>query len=72
MRNKPATDTFEGEYGNTYDVYYTHLYSTKGFDVMSKNQKRRHSCLKFGNWCWKNALEDPLMAIKFIVWKLKK
>jgi len=60
-------------------VYYQHLYLTSGFDVSNKlidgklyKAKRTHACLHFGHWCWKNALENPLMAIKFIIWKLKK
>lgn len=60
-------------------VKFQHLYETYGFDIDRKFTEdskeyrpfRYHSCLKFGHWCWKNALENPKMAIKFIIYKLK-
>ena len=50
-------------------AYYQHAYFTRGFDVKAK---RTHACLKTGHWCWSNALTNPRMAIRFIIWKLKQ
>lgn len=50
---------------------FEHTYLTKGFDVLNEKAKRTHACLRMGYWCWKNALENPLLAIKYLLKKMK-
>ena len=47
--------------------YYPHSYQSAGF---SPEAKVTHSCLREGDWCWKNAFENPIEAIKFILGKI--
>ena len=62
-----------------YEVTFTHIYDIPGFrvasEILGENQDRtpggRHSCLRHGYWCWKNAIENPIMAIKYIWWRIK-
>ena len=32
----------------------------------------KHACLRCGDWCWKNALENPLLAIQYLIRKFQK
>jgi len=51
------------------EVTFKHMYDTAGFD---KDAPRTHSCLRHGHWCWKNALENPRMAIRYLKRKWTK
>lgn len=42
-------------------AYYQHIYRTS-YD----NQYSRHMCMKWGVWCWKQAREHPIDAIKYL------
>lgn len=44
-------------------VHIDHMYISGGF---TKDAPRKHACLQMGHWCWQNALENPLMAWKYI------
>lgn len=48
---------------DSYIVYYQHSYLASAWDL----SKRRHYCLKFGDWCWKNALDHPLDLISYLL-----
>lgn len=64
-----------------YQVTFNHAYYYNGFDIskeMTEDGKEyhpkrgRHACLKMGYWCWKNAFENPLLAVKFLYKKIFK
>jgi len=42
---------------------YQHINLVSGF---SSDAKRTHACLRFGNWCWKDALEHPLDILIYL------
>lgn len=48
-------------------AYYEHIYRTS---FMS--DYKRHSCMQWGYWCWKQAREYPLDAVKFLLGRLKR
>lgn len=49
-------------------AYYQHIYRS----TFGKLAPRRHMCMQWGNWCWKQAREYPLDAVKFLLGRLKK
>jgi hypothetical protein len=51
-----------------YTTTFTHAYLTAGF---SPDAPKTHACLRFGYWCTSNALEHPLLAIRFLIRKMK-
>ena len=61
-----------------YEVTFTHIHDTSGFAVSAKYSAdgkdhfppSKHACLRHGYWCWSNAKEDPIMAVRFIWWKI--
>lgn len=48
-------------------AFYEHIYRTS---FMS--DYRRHACMQSGAWCWKQAREYPLDAIRFLFGRLKR
>lgn len=55
-----------------YETTFTHMRDVSGFEVNNFDEpKGTHSCLRHGYWCWKNAIENPIMAIKYIWWRIK-
>ena len=58
-----------------YETTFTHIYDVTGFSVSKElidgdkdyHPPRTHSCLRHGYWCWKNAIENPKMAIRYIL-----
>lgn len=50
-----------------FESSFAHIYLSSGF---SKNAKKTHACLRSGYWCWKNALENPIQAIKYLLRKI--
>lgn len=43
-------------------AYYRHIYRTNINGTI-----RQHKCLQWGAWCWKQAGEHPLTAIKYLL-----
>lgn len=46
-------------------IYVDHLYSLNW-----KDDKKEHSCLRFGKWCWRDAIEHPLDALKYLQYRM--
>ncbi len=46
-------------------AYYQHIYKS---NFMS--DYRRHACMQWGHWCWRQAREYPLDAVKFLFKRL--
>lgn len=63
-----------------YTMNFQHIYLKSGFDVSAEITSdgkeyiapKTHGCLNMGYWCWKNAFENPLMAIRFLVKKSRR
>lgn len=53
-------------------ITFQHINMIKGFDVLKKNPKGTHGCLRMGHWCWKNALERPQDIISYFKNKLRR
>jgi hypothetical protein len=47
-------------------AYYQHIYSTS-----FTGDYRRHLCMQWGHWCWKQAREYPLDAVRFLFGRLR-
>lgn len=45
--------------------YFKHTYS-----MGLVTGERKHVCMQYGYWCGRQALEDPLLAIRFIFHKV--
>lgn len=43
-------------------VTYGHMYTTN-----YNGSYKRHSCLQHGDWCWRQAAEHPIEAIKYLL-----
>lgn len=41
---------------------YEHIYRTN-----FSGTYKQHACLLRGYWCWKNAREDPIATVKFLL-----
>lgn len=53
-------------------AYYRHIYRTSYSTMIGENNYRKHMCMQWGSWCWKQALERPDEAIKYLLGRLKK
>ena len=66
---------YKGEKGKLYGVRFSHIYESSGFRYTGfcadkdLHPKPRHACLKYGYWCWSNAFQNPVMAIKYLIKK---
>jgi len=51
-------------------AYFQHIFLS-GYPNLGTREipQGKHACLKFGYWCWKNALVNPKMALNFLIWK---
>ena len=53
---------------STSTAYYQHIYrATFGKDI-----PKRHVCLQWGHWCWKQAREYPWDAVRYLFGRLEK
>lgn len=52
-------------------VPFTHIYLTRGFDVLNDKAPKRHGCLRMGYWCWQNAWEHPKDIITYFKRKFR-
>lgn len=62
----PALDDLDVD-NSTQTAYYEHIYRTS---FMS--DYRRHACMQSGNWCWKQAREYPMDAIRYLFGRLRR
>jgi len=52
-----------------YKSPFQHAYLLNGFFPGSQ---RTHACLRYGIWCWSNAVSNPKMAISYLMRKMSK
>lgn len=52
-------------------AYFQHIYRS-GYPALGSGEtpKGEHYCLKSGFWCWSNARENPIMALRYLWWKV--
>jgi len=48
---------------------FAHVSKRSGFMPDSPSQ---HACLDFGYWCFSNALENPLMFLRYLIRKVTR
>lgn len=53
---------------STGTLHFQHIYRSTFMAV----GQGRHMCMQWGHWCWKQAREYPLDAVKFLFGRLKK
>lgn len=53
-------------------AYYQHIYRSTFGGTFQDKVRGQHMCLQWGNWCWKQAREYPLDAIKFLLGRFQK
>lgn len=60
---------FEGLVDNTvHEIAVDHYYNAPYSNL---KDRRRHTCLQVGFWCWKQAREEPFRALKFLIKRIK-
>lgn len=64
-KGKPVTRDADAR---TAELYYNHIYRPywSGMKRMELTAGR-HMCLNYGNWCWLQAREHPMEAVKFLL-----
>lgn len=53
---------------STSTTFYRHIYRA----TYNSDAPKRHMCLQWGHWCWKQARENPLDAIKYLIGRFRR
>lgn len=49
---------------------YQHIYYTNGSALPGVEIKKRHACLRSGEWCFRNFKEHPIDVFTFLKYKI--
>lgn len=52
--------------------YYKHIYKSSFAGIISHDKTTgKHMCLQWNAWCWKQAIQRPDEALRFLLDRLK-
>lgn len=69
-KGRPVVPDINAAHWPTETVYIHHVYQSLA--PFSPDSPKRHSCLRSGFWCWKDAIEHPLDALSLLQYRVKR